>query len=322
MPPRSLAVILNPAAGNRRAGRERTRLHAALEASGAPFALLTTERPNHAAELACEAAAEFDAVVAAGGDGTLQEVATGLLGALHGAALGVIPLGTGNDFAQNLGIPKKPDAAVRALLDAEIVPVDGGRVRWRNESESEFSEAVFINAVGVGFDALVAAEAAKYKVFRGLSGYLAAVLKALRLWTNPDLDARRVGVAGLDGEAGEGERIYRGPFFLAAVSNGVSVGGGFRLTPEARYDDGLLDLCLVAGPLSTPRVFQLLPKAILGRHLGEPEVTMRLVDGVALRIASGVPIHVDGEILTRAAVEVEVEVIPGAFRMLRPTPTS
>ena len=321
MPPRSLAVILNPAAANRRAGRELARLRDALEASGTRFALLTTERPGHATDLAREAASAFDAVVAAGGDGTLQEVATGLLGAPD-AALGVIPLGTGNDFAQHLGLPKQTGAAVRALLDAEIVPVDGGRVRWRNAGEHAFAEAVFINAVGVGFDALVAAEAAKYKVFRGLSGYLAAVAKALRLWTHPDLEARRsvaFAPAGTEDDA-EGETLYRGPFFLAAVSNGVSVGGGFRLTPEARYDDGLLDLCLVAGPLSTPRVFRLLPKAILGRHLGEPEVTMDRLAGIGLRIASGVPIHVDGEILTRAAVEVEVEVLPGAFRMLRPRP--
>ena len=320
MPPRSLAVILNPAAGNRRAGRERARLREALEASGARFEILVTERPNHAAALARDAAADYDAVIAAGGDGTLQEVATGLLGAPDAAALGVIPLGTGNDFAQNLGVPKRPDAAVRALLDAEVISVDGGRVRWREEGATNPEEAVFINAVGIGFDALVAAEAARYKVFRGLSGYLAAVFKALRLWTNPDLEARRVAFAVSAGAEDEeaGETVYRGPLFLVAVSNGTSVGGGFRLTPEARYDDGLLDLCLVAGPLTTPRVFQLLPKAVLGRHLGEPEVTIQRVDGIGLRIASGVPIHVDGEILTRAAVEVEVEVIPGAFQMLRP----
>lgn len=313
MPVRSLAVILNPTAGNRRAGRERVRLAAALEASGVPFEIIVTERPNHASALARRAAERFDAVVAAGGDGTLQEVAAGLFGNPNGTALGVIPLGTGNDFARLLGIPKRPEAAVPALLAAEVVPVDGGTVQWHEEGDPRWHEAVFINAVGVGFDALVAAEAARTKWIRGVSGYVAAVFRTLQLWTQPTVEARSVGV---EGEAwGE---VYRGPFFLAAVSNGTAVGGGFRLTPDACIDDGLLDLCLVAGPLSLPRILYLLPKAIQGRHLGEPEVTMGRVRQVSLRIDAGVPIHVDGEVLTRSAVEVEVAVQPGAFRMLRP----
>ena len=322
MPPRSLAVILNPAAGNRRAGRARARLREALQESGARFEIVQTERPDHAAALARSAAASFDAVVAAGGDGTLQEVATGLLGDEHGAALGVIPLGTGNDFARLLGVPKTPAAAVRALLGAEVVPVDAGLVRWRDADGPHRREAVFVNAVGVGFDALAAAEAARFKWFRGRSGYAAAVLKALRIWPQPEIEVRRVGAAVASAPTPEpavpGEVLYQGRFFLVGVGNGVSVGGGFRLTPEARYDDGLLDLCLVAAPLSVPRIAQLLPRAIVGHHLGQPEVTSGRVRGLALQIAEGVPIHVDGEVLTRSAVEVMVEVVPGAFRMLRP----
>lgn len=312
MPPRSLAVILNPVAGHRRAERAHGRVRAALEAAGVPFEILTTQRPNHAAALAREASARFDAVIAAGGDGTLQEVASGLLSAEHGAVLGVIPLGTGNDFARLLGVPAKPAAAVHALLDAETVSVDAGVVRWREAADGPLHEAAFVNAVGAGFDALVAAEAERLKWFRGRSGYLAAVLRALRLWPQPHVEIRCTD----DGEPGE--LIYDGPFFLAAVSNGTAVGGGFRLTPDAEPDDGLLDLCLAAGPLTTLRVFQLLPKAIFGRHTHEPEVTMRRVRSVALRIAGGAPIHADGEGLTRTATELAVEVRPGALRMLRP----
>ena len=126
MPPRSVAVILNPVAGNRRAGRARTQLHEALEASGVPFEIFATERPNHASSLARRAAARFDAVLAAGGDGTVQEVASGLLGDPRETPLGIVPLGTGNDFARLLGVPKRPADAIRALLAAEVVPVDGG----------------------------------------------------------------------------------------------------------------------------------------------------------------------------------------------------
>ncbi len=314
MPFRSVAVILNPTAGNRRAGRARAELREALEASGVPFEIMATERPNHAATLARRAATKFDAVIAGGGDGTVQEVATGLLGHAHTTPFGVLPLGTGNDFAHQLGVPKRPAEAIRALLAADVVPVDAGIVSWRNEGDPHrVHEAVFVNAVGIGFDALVAAEAAKFKVFRGISGYVAAVVKALRMWQQPDVEVRRL-------REPAASPMYAGPFFLAAVSNGTSVGGGFRLTPDARIDDGLLDLCLVAGPLSLPRIMRLLPKAIAGRHLHEPEVRMDRVEALALRLSAGVPIHVDGEVLTRSAVEVEVEVQPAAFRMLRVGP--
>lgn len=320
MPFRSIAVILNPAAGNRRAGRARADLQKALEASGVAYEILATERPNHAAALARRAATRFDAVIAGGGDGTVQEVATGLLGL--DTPFGVLPLGTGNDFAHHLGVPKRPADAVRALLAADLVPVDAGIVRWQNADDAtHIHEAVFVNAVGIGFDALVAAEAARFKVFRGISGYVMAVAKALRLWQQPDVEVRRPRGSVAEGEAVETEPpLYAGPFFLAAVSNGTSVGGGFRLTPDARIDDGLLDLCLVAGPLTLPRIGWLLPKAIGGRHLGEPEVKMDRVDRLTLRLSAGVPIHVDGEVLTRSAVEVDVEVRPSAFRMLRAGP--
>ncbi len=313
MPVRSFAVILNPAAGNRRAGRERARLHEVFEAAGVPFEIIVTERPNHASALARRAAARFDAVVAAGGDGTLHEVASGLFGNGTGAALGLIPLGTGNDFATLLGLPRRTDEAVRALLGAEAIPVDGGLVRWREDGDPRRHETVFVNAVGIGFDALVAAEAERATWVRGRLGYVAAIGRSLRAWPQPEAEVRSVGA-----ECDAWSEVYAGPFFLAAVGNGTSVGGGFRLTPNARIDDGLLDLCLVAGPLSLARIARVLPKALRGRHLGEPEVRAGRVRRLSLRLSSGVPIHADGEVVTRSAVEVVVAVQPAAFRLLRP----
>ncbi|MDX1530842.1 MAG: diacylglycerol kinase family lipid kinase [Rhodothermales bacterium] len=324
-PSRTFAVVLNPAAGNRRAGRQRERLQRALDAAGVPYELLPTVRPQHAAELARRAAAAFDVVVAAGGDGTLQEVATGLFGQEERATLGVLPLGTGNDFAELLGIPKQPEAALRALLRAEPVPVDGGVVRWRTaRTGGLWNEAVFVNAVGIGFDAEVAFRAQRKKRLRGKLAYAAAIGGVLRSWPTPEVEVRRVGeavavtpsgaTAPLDDGSGP---VYRGPLFLCCAANGRSVGGGFRLTPHAEVDDGRLDLCCV-GALPLKRILMLLPKVFRGAHLGAPEVISERLGGVTLTASSGLPIHLDGEIVTREAVEVEVAVQPAAFRVLRP----
>lgn len=323
--PTTFAVILNPAAGNRRAGRQRSRLRKALAAEHARFEIIETERPQHAARLARRAAERFDVVVAAGGDGTLQEVATGLLTSQGEAVLGILPLGTGNDFAELLGMPRQPAAAVHALLHAEPVPVDVGIVRWRTlDAPARWHEAAFVNAVGVGFDAQAAYEAVRYKRLRGKAAYAAAIVKVLRSWAQPEVEIERVGTAATvlpDGQtaplAEPGRILHRGPLFLCCASNGRSVGGGFRLTPHAEIDDGRLDLCAV-GALPLRRVVQLLPKVFSGGHLGAPEVTSERLDGVMIRSEVGLPIHVDGEVLTREAVEVSVGLRPQALRMLRP----
>ncbi len=317
---RSLAVLLNPTAGSLRAGRERARLRAALDASGARFELLATERPRHASALAREVAEDFDAVIAAGGDGTLQEVATGLFGLEDDegrprAALGVIPLGTGNDFAELIRMPRRPEAAVRALLTARPVRVDGGAVRWREGADRRWHEGVFLNAVGVGLDALAAALAGGFKRFRGKSAYLAGILRALREWPRPEVAIERLST---DGAA---EPLHRGRLFLAAVGNGRAVGGGFRLTPEALLTDGLLDLCFVED-VRHRRLPVLIPQVIRGRHLGASEVRSERLPGLRLCAAEhGLPVHLDGEVLTRAASEVEVRIAPGAFCVLCPDPS-
>lgn len=321
---RSYAVLLNPAAANRRAGRERARLRHLLARTGAPFELLQTRAPGHATELAREASASFDVVVAAGGDGTLQEVAAGLAGARPGVALGLLPLGTGNDFARMLGIPRVPERAVEALLASEPVVMDAGLARWREAEGGPWREGLFANAIGIGFDAYVAGRARGFKRLRGQGAYLAAVLSSLSAWAQPEvrieLDAGAEALApdGTLGPLPEDGPFYRGPLFLASVNNGPSVGGGFRLTPHARADDGRLDLCLVAGPLSVARTLRLLPRAMRGRHLAEPEVASARLAALRLRAEAGLPIHADGEIFTRGALEVVVEVRPGALLVLRP----
>lgn len=260
--------------------------------------------------------------MAAGGDGTVQEVGTGLLGGR--AALGVVPLGTGNDFAEALGVPHRPEAALAAALAADEVAVDVGAVRWREVPGGPWHEGTFLNALGMGFDALVAAEAARFKRLGGLRAYSAGLVSALLRWRCPRVRVARAGPSqrvlpdGRTEPGGPDGPFHDGPLFLAAFANGRSVGGGFRLTPHASLTDGLLDLCFVAS-VRALRLPVLIPRVLRGTHLGAPEALSERLAG--LRLATDgppIPIHLDGEVFARGAVELEARVLPGALRVRCP----
>ena len=307
-------VLLNPAAGHGRVGRSRGKIERAFRIAGLDAQVVATKSAEHTATRACEAARSGGAVIAVGGDGTVHHVGRGVAEGGSGA-LGVIPLGTGNDFARMLGMPRNLQAAVAALRAAEPVPVDYGIVRWWEDGRP--AQRQFVNAVGIGFDAQVAREAAAFKSMPGLTGYLAAVLKTLRHWQAPE-------IAVSTGKDGRPATCYTGPLLLATVGNGATSGGGFRLTPEASLTDGLLDLCLIqAAPAR--RILQLLPHVLLGRHGASPEVQMHRIRDVGLRTLQGeegrlgrLPIHADGEVLTEQAERVEIEVVPGGLSVLMP----
>ncbi|OZC02198.1 diacylglycerol/lipid kinase family protein [Rubricoccus marinus] len=317
------AFVLNPAARSGRAARDAEPILAGARALGMDASLHATTAPGHATGLARGLAHTHDVVVAVGGDGTVHEVMGGLIGTE--AAFGVLPLGTGNDLACALGMPTRLPAALAALSSAaDGAPrmMDVGRVRWTEEGGAS-GERVFANCVGVGFDAMVATEAARYKRLGGRAAYLAATLRSLRLWRRRDLvvEVRTSGgveltAAGEVESSGEDALFYHGAFFLCEVGNGHSIGGGILLTPEAVPDDGALDLCL-ARPLTFGRIARVLPLALKGAHVGEPEVSMGRAQRVSIRAVRGVlPIHADGEAVATRATRVQTEVLPGAIRAL------
>ena len=310
-------VLLNPAAGHGRVGRSCGKIERAFRIAGLDAQVVATKSAEHTATRACEAARSGGAVVAVGGDGTVHHVGRGVAEGGKGA-LGVIPLGTGNDFARMLGMPRNLRAAVAALHSAKRVPIDYGVVRWWENGRP--AQRRFLNAVGIGFDAQVAREAAAFKSMPGLTGYLAAVLRTLQRWQAPEVEVA----------TGKDERpatCYAGPLLLATVGNGATSGGGFRLTPGASLTDGFLNLCLIrAAP--TWRVLQLLPHVLLGRHGAAPEVQMHQVRHVHLQIkqnkgrrARRLPIHADGEVLTEQAERVDVDVVAGGLSVLMPIAT-
>jgi diacylglycerol kinase (ATP) len=221
-----------------------------------------------------------------------------------------VPMGTGNDFAKMVGAAPggrvRPwREALRALASAPVRAVDVGWVTWDAGTGGAPGEAPFFNAVGVGFDARVAVEAPRFKRLGGTLAYLAAIAAALHAWQAPRVTARTA----------EGTVLLDGPFFLATAGNGVSSGGGFYLTPDARVDDGLLDVCVVDA-ISTARILTLIPLVMRGRHTREPEAHFARTTALRLDLSAPCAIHADGEVVARDALAVAVRVQPGALRVL------
>ena len=239
-------------------------------------------------------------VVAVGGDGTVHEVARGLVDAR--ASMGVIPLGSGNDFARMLLSPADPGQALDWFEQASPRACDVGQVRLETRS-GQAIEGHFINSLGIGFEAEVAASAARARLFRGFSRYLMAALVHLASYRPPEMTLKL------------GDRSLTQRQFLIAVGNGRSAGGGFRLTPQARIDDGLLDLCR-ADALPLLRLLRILPSVLRGTHLRFDGVHGERLARACIDCPQGVGVHADGEVLARDAVRIEISVQPGAVRLL------
>jgi YegS/Rv2252/BmrU family lipid kinase len=296
MPPGYYAIV-NPTAGRGAAAKQWPAVRAVLAEHGARVQLAPTRGRGHALELAEEAArAGWPVIVAVGGDGTVHEVVNGLLrasaGGEAGAALGIVPVGSGNDFALLAGLPRDPAQAARRIASGEERRVDVGRVgdRW------------FTNGVGVGLDARVAVEANRSRRLRGMGIYLWALAKVLRGFRPPVMRVE------IDGE------VIERPLTLVTVGNGGRHGGGFWICPDAKIDDGLLDVCACDG-LSRLRILRFLPKVMRGTHVGESCVQMRTARRVRIASESPVAVHADGEILAEDARELEIEIEPGRLRL-------
>ena len=308
--------VVNPAAGGGRPARLVQRVSEQVEAAGAEVRRARTRGPGHARQLARDAAPWADVVVAVGGDGTVNEVATGLLdvgdGGAAAPALSVIPAGTGNDFARAAAFGYAPERLADGLTRPDEWRLDTGRVQWTDAAGRE-GTARFVNALGAGLDAEVAYDAGQRKRlgtrWGGLLAYAAGVASALRR-----LDCPPARVTGCATPGGPDLLLHDGPLLMAAIGNGPWVGGGFHLAPGARLTDGHLDACLVQGA-SRRRALVLLPAAMRGRHIDAPEVTLRPVVQLQAAFERPVRVHVDGEVLPAPIARLEIRLEPGRLRV-------
>lgn len=303
--PVPLLVILNPWAGRGRGAKARQLVQRGLRDAGAPYEIVETTGPGHAIGITREAVASgITRIIAASGDGTVHEVANALLdmppaedGATP-AAVGCIPLGTGNDFAKLVGVyGLPPEVAAARMVHAETDLHDAGQAlgEW------------FDNIFGVGFDAETVRNANKIRRLKGVAVYLAAIYRTFLTFRPPML------------EVVSAEHRETSAMMMLAANIGVSGGGKFYLTPQADPRDGKLDVCLIRS-VGTLTFLTAVPKVMKGTHTALDEVTLFQTTSVTIRSADGRPLllQLDGELREPNVTEVTVTIAPRRLRVLHP----
>ncbi len=304
MPKHKVKLIVNPNADLGRAWRKAADLRPVVEEfGGADWS--GTVYPTHATELALQAAeAGYELVIAAGGDGTTHEVLNGLMRVPPASRprLGIVPLGSGNDFSHAVGVDPRGEVAVRQIFTGKAKPVDIGLMR-----DSRGREEYWGNALGIGFDTTVTIRSRKFSYLRGFLIYLIAVLQTIIL--NHDAPCLTVET---DLESWTKEML------LLVLCNGGREGGGFFVSPEARPDDGIFHYAGVQ-KVSRPMMLRLLPEVMKGTHGRFPQVRMGQFHQMKIQADRPLYIHTDGEIFAGFGVDVRqlsTEIYPAALEVM------
>lgn len=294
----SIPVFVNPAAGRGRAGRKLDDLRTLLSTKGIRHSIVLSGAPGELEQLVlAQASGGASRIIVAGGDGSIHEAINGLMRSGANVALGVIPIGTGNDFAKACTIPLHWEDAVALLCDRlqagmPARPIDIGRM----------NERFFANGAGIGFDAKVTRIARNNRLPIGDLVYLLAVLQAM--WD---------GVITPQMTISFNDQVMRGPMTLANISNGAWVGGLFNIAPAAKNDDGELDL-VIAEAASRLRIVRLLPRLMNGTHIGQAGISTHKVTECLVEADVPIPSHLDGEVQP-LQTRFEIELLPGALHL-------
>ena len=299
MPLDPVHVFLNPTAGRGRARRRLTRLQEILLEAGLETVVHSSRRMSDIEESVRRHVEDgLDQVIVAGGDGSIHEAVNGLLRASRGATLGVIPTGTGNDFAKAADIPLDWETATRLLADRIVAGTAPRRL-----DVGKMNDRYFANGAGIGLDAKVTALARSYRWPKGDIVYLLAIFRAL--FDSLSTPRMRIEADGFE---------WNDALTLASVSNGPWIGGMFHIAPMADNADGQFEL-LIAKPVTRRRIMKLLPKLMNGTHIGEPEIVHAQVTQLTIRADGPVPSHLDGEVQPEMD-EFNIEILPERLRLI------
>jgi YegS/Rv2252/BmrU family lipid kinase len=297
-------LIANPTSGRGAGQRAVDPVRRHLAEAGVSHEAVLTERPWHAAELASAAGDQgWEAIVAIGGDGTANEVLNGLMQIPidRRPAMGIIPVGRGNDFAFGIGVPMGIAAACPIVVAGRRRRIDVGKVTGGLYPQGRY----FGNGMGIGFDAVVGFEALKLAPLSGFASYIVAALKTISLYDHgPRLRIE------LDNQTLVQETL------MVSVMNGRRMGGGFHMAPHADPGDGKFDVC-IAGQVTRGRILALIPHFLKGDQEGQPAITMTRSARVLVTAEVGVlPAHADGETLCVDGHELRAEIFPAQIEVL------
>ena len=304
------AIILNPVAGKGYAPKHIPFINEFLQNYDVNYEIHLTKHVGHAIELAAEFALLPDtAVIAAGGDGTCNEVINGLMlikinnpDLKIEPVLGVLPIGRGNDFAFGAGVPATLKESLNALIHGKPVFMDMGIIKGGNYPEGRY----FGNGIGVGFDTIVGLEAAKLKHIHGAAAYFIAALKTLILYPPaPDIELTYNDITSQVSPA------------LVSIMNGKRMGGTFFMAPYANNNDGILNMCLTKQG-SRRELLKTMMHYIKGtQHNLENTTTAQSAAFTMKALNGSLAVHADGETICEAGKYLEINCIPNALEIIK-----
>ena len=289
--------IINPSANSGRAKGYKTKIKNYMDYkkkkcnSIEEYSIKMTNRPNHATLIASQFEGEYDVIVAVGGDGTVKEVATGLIYSKK-TAMGIIPAGTGNDFVAGFKLETCLEKAIDAILTNKIRTCDVGTVNGN----------LFLNVATIGFDAEVVKNTYFYKsIIKSSLSYKLAIINTWIKYVPIGVSKDRV----------------KNKITLLAVGIGKQYGGGFPILPNAIYDDGLFDICCIS-KLNRAQILMLMPKLVKGKHLElKKYVKSFRTSNYEVTIDRDTVLNIDGELTKINKNElIKFKIIPKAIKIV------
>ncbi|MEM7281253.1 MAG: diacylglycerol kinase family protein [Pseudomonadota bacterium] len=292
---KNAVLILNPESGRGKGRILKPSIRTHFQRAGLDLEIVESRQPGDIKRLVAECYRQAcPRVIVAGGDGTIFEAVNGILQSENPIPLGIVPIGTGNDFVKAVGIPEQWAYACDRIIHGTPQLVDLGRCNGH----------YFANGVGIGLDAQIATIAKRINLITGKGIYQLATL--IQLFKG--IDAPRVSIE-VDGTT------YIQEISLVAVANGTCFGGSFKIAPKSSVDDGEFDV-VIADPVTRRRALSVLPKIRHGRHLGLPEVQYYNAKHVVISSEQPLPIHLDGELVDQDVNRYEIEIMPKRLNVI------
>ena len=306
--------IFNPAARHGTAQKFESRILAFLNKKNIQYTFFKTKSVRDAVQIARDISKNCDVVVAIGGDGTINEVACGLVEAgtdsndenFPAAALGILPIGSGNDLNKMIGMSLQIEEALNALMNGAKKSIDIGRIFYKRKGTLQIETGIFINSLGIGIDAEIANEIKRIKWLSGLGLYLYAALRVLARYRAKEIRIQSESLNDF------------GKKYMICLGNGSYEGGGFQFFPDADPADGLLNMCVIP-KIPLLKTLPIIPRIIRGTHIADPRITIKKIKKVEFQAVDSFSVHTDGEFLGSDIVSMKIDILDHRLNIIYPT---